>query len=128
MAGLISSLSPRLREEVYAFCTVDGGIADYAALDPVATVKEDEGLTLILPAAVARREGFSFECTFRCITLMVHSSLESVGLTAAVSSELAAYGIPANIVAGDYHDHVFVPGDRAAEALELLEAMAGNGN
>jgi hypothetical protein len=51
---------------------------------------------------------------------MVHSSLDSVGLTAAVSGKLAAHGISANIIAGFYHDHVFVPRNKAQLALRLL--------
>lgn len=123
---LIKSLSPRLQDEVYAFCTVPGSIGDYAALEPVAFMQEEEGLTLILPLSVAKRQNVRFEGMYRQITLNVHSSLEAVGLTAEVSSTLASNGIPANIIAGYFHDHVFVPGDKAEKAMELLEGLASS--
>lgn len=123
---LIETMSPWMQDADYVFCRVDGEIRDYAALDPVAMVRESEGVTLILPAVVARRESFRFEGTFRRITLRVHSSLQAVGLTAAVSSELASHGIPANIVAGYYHDHLFVPSDKALRALELLRELSAS--
>lgn len=122
---LIRSLGPRMQEEDFAFCTVPGSIVEYAALDSFAFVREEEGLTLILPVSVAEREMFRFEGTFRKITFTVHSSLEAVGLTAMISSKLAANGIPANVVAGHYHDHVFVPSGKAKEALALLQTLGG---
>lgn len=121
---LLKSLSPRMQIDDYAFCSVVGSIVDYASLDPVAFVKEDEGLTLILPVCVAQREKFKFEGSFRQITFLVHSSLEAVGLSAAVSAKLASSGIPANIVAGYHHDHIFVPRDKAEEALKLLRELS----
>jgi hypothetical protein len=54
----------------------------------------------------------------------VHSSLEAVGLTAAVAAVLAAAGISANLVAAFHHDHVFVPADRAGEALDRLRRLS----
>ena len=52
---------------------------------------------------------FLNDVLFKLITLTVHSSLKSVGLTAAVTSKLAEYEISANVVAAYYHDHIFVP-------------------
>jgi len=62
---------------------------------------------------------------FRCrrITLTVHSSLEAVGLTAAVAGALARQGISANVVAAFYHDHIFVPRDQAERAVAVLEKL-----
>ena len=54
---------------------------------------------------------------------LVHSSLEAVGLTAIVSGKLAAYEISANVIAGYYHDHIFVPEQFADEALERVRNL-----
>ena len=121
---LLQSLDPELGEEQFVFCTASGSIGDYADLNPVAVLKEEEGLTLILPLAVAESEALAFEGPFRKITLKVHSSLDAVGLTAAVSTQLAAQGIPANVVAGYYHDHLFVPSASAEQALSLLHELS----
>ena len=81
-----------------------------------ASCVEAEGLSLIVPIAFAP----SGAVPMRCITLQVHSSLEGVGLTAAVSDTLAKAGIPANMVAGYHHDHVYVPTELAEQAVKLL--------
>jgi hypothetical protein len=52
----------------------------------------------------------------------VQSSLDAVGLTAAVSAKLAAIGIPCNVLAGYHHDHVLVPVDRVDDAITVLTA------
>lgn len=124
---LLASLSPGLSAGEYAFCRVAGALGDHAALDPVVSVRESEGLTLVLPVAVAVRESLSYTGVYRRITLAVHSSLQAVGLTATVASALAAHEIPANVVAGYHHDHIFVPGDQAEQALEILQGLAGDG-
>ena len=60
----------------------------------------------------------------RRITLRVHSALDGIGLTAAVSAALTEAGIACNVVAALHHDHVFVPAPDAARALSALEALS----
>ncbi len=86
--------------------------------------REREGVTLILDALLARELGLSFEGTFRCITCEVHSSLDAVGMTAAMSTALAKVGISANVVAAYYHDHIFVPSAQVETALNVLVALS----
>jgi len=62
---------------------------------------------------------------FARITLQVHSDLEGVGLTAAVSAALATSGIACNVIAGLYHDHLFVPWERRDEAINTLISLSG---
>ena len=100
---------------------------ELAALDPIGLFREREGITAILPLPVARRLGLPDPTVLRGIVLNIHSSLETVGLTAAISGRLAAVGISANVVAAFYHDHIFVPArdaDRALAALRALRAEA----
>jgi hypothetical protein len=59
----------------------------------------------------------------RCITLNVFSSLEGVGLTAAVSTALGDNGIPCNMVAAFHHDHVFLPSEMCGQAMEILLSL-----
>lgn len=118
---LLRKLNPSLQTEIYVFCSIPNAkYGDWAHTHPIASVMEEEGLTLILSQASADQAGLSYSGTFRCIQLQVHSSLEAVGLTAAVSQQLAAQEISANMVAGFYHDHVFVPSKRADQAMKIL--------
>ena len=65
----------------------------------------------------------TFESVFRAITLTIHSSLDAVGLTAAVASKLSEKGISANVVAAYYHDHIFVPTQKANSAMKALKEL-----
>ena len=121
---LLGSMQPALVDESFVFCTVKGQLADYVALDPIATFRESEALTLVVSQAAADQAGLDYEGVFRQITLTVHSSLEAVGLTAAVSTVLADQAISANVIAAYYHDHVFVPSAQALRALSALKALS----
>jgi hypothetical protein len=103
------------------FCSVPSVPADLAA---VVTVREDEGSTVVVDRDEANRRGWSW--TFPCawITLRVTSALDAVGLTAVVASALAEREIPANVVAGFHHDHLFVPVDRGAAAMQALGGLS----
>ena len=125
LGKLLSSMSPKLIEGEYVFCTVgNANYGEYKEAKPIATFVEEEGLTLILLKKSAEELGLHYEGTFRCITLTVHSSLEAVGLTAAVSAKLSEYQISANVIAAYYHDHVFVPSRSAVKALNLLSEFS----
>jgi hypothetical protein len=88
------------------------------------TFGEDEGATLIAALHEAKAAGLAGAFHCRMITLNVHSSLEAVGFLATVTARLAAAGISANAVSAFYHDHLFVPVDRAEEAVTILKQLA----
>ena len=121
LARLLAGLGPRLHPAPHGFAVTSGAPPD---IGWTALVREAEGLTVIAPRAALVAAGLPSGPGWACITLQVHSSLEAVGLTAAVSAALAGAGIPANMVAGYHHDHLFVPWARRAEALALLEGLA----
>ena len=127
LGKLLFELDPILLDGVYVFCTVTDPISEsLSRLKPLASFCEEEGLSLLISQEQAHAEGLDYQGVFKGITLSVHSSLDAVGLTAAVSSRLADSGIPANVIAARYHDHVFVPQGKASEALELLQALVGH--
>jgi len=122
---LVASMSPTLMDGEYVFCTFpDAQYGDHSDLEPIAAIRESEGLTLIIPKSKADHESFSYHLVFKGITLCIHSSLDAVGLTAAFSSKLTEHGISANVIAGYYHDHIFVQRELAEKALEALNALA----
>lgn len=126
---LLATLTPQLDPACYVFVTLpQASLADAVALQPLALYVEEEGVSAVLEQGVAARHGLDQDLPrMRRITLCVHSSLEAVGLTAAVAGRLAAQGISANVIAAYYHDHVFVPAARADEALALLQALQREG-
>ena len=114
-------MSPVLVEGEYVFCTLKNSrYGDYANARPIASFEEAEGLTLVLPKEAADNSKLAYEGIFRCITLGIHSSLEAVGLTAAVAGILAEHGIAANVIAAYFHDHIFVQANLAEQAIGLL--------
>ena len=118
---LLESMSPALIPGEYVFCTVKGEYSDFQALSPLATFHESEGLTVVVAKEAAVAHQLPFESVFKGITLTVHSSLDAVGLTAAVSTKLAGKGISANVIAAYYHDHVFVPSSKVEQAITALK-------
>jgi hypothetical protein len=116
-----NKLLPVLLLEDYVFCNFPSSrYGDHVNLKPIASFNEIEGLTLVIKKETAQLNNLSYEGVFRCISLELISSLSSVGLTAKISKLLSDNGISANICAGYYHDHIFVPQDRSEEALKLL--------
>lgn len=122
---MLSGMNPLLDPRDYVFCsTGDAALASRLLPRAVASFREAEGMSLILEASDdARAAGFDVSTPMRRITLEVHSSLDGVGLTAAVSTALADAGIACNVVAAFHHDHLFVPAADADRALRVLEGL-----
>ena len=126
LAVLIANLEPVLNTGDYVFTSVrdtdsvPGGIA-------VCEIKEQEGTTLVLHRTDADTLGLPYDYIASWITLNVHSSLEAVGLTAAFARALGDNGISCNVLAGYYHDHLFVDKKDAEKALQVLKGMSSNG-
>lgn len=122
--ALVARLTPRLRPGSFVFASIaDPALATRATPRAIATMREDEGLSVILPLAEAAALGLPSAQRMRLITLGVHSALDAVGLTAAVSAALAAEGIPCNVVAGFHHDHIFIPEGTSDAAMTVLRAL-----
>lgn len=130
---LLRSMEPVLLDERFVFATLPVGAAVPDGCVPVMIFREAEGITLIVRAdeldaatmGAAAGAGAGVITAFPCrmLTLTVHSSLEAVGFLAAIAQALAAAGISLNAVSAFHHDHLFVPADRAEEALAILRAL-----
>jgi hypothetical protein len=128
LKSLLGSMSPELQPGLFVFATLPPGTPPPVDINPVMTFREREGDTLILPQDDANVAGLSSTFPSRMITLNVHSSLDAVGFLAAITARLAAAGMGVNPVAGYFHDHLFVPADRAMDAMAILAAIvAENG-
>lgn len=115
---ILRTLRPSVRAGAFVYVVTDLPLPSHAS------VVEREGGSLVVEQAVADEAGLPYEGTFAWITLQVHSSLQAVGLTAAVSSALAQKGVPCNMLAGFYHDHILVPSDRVVDALAVLQSLS----
>lgn len=121
---LLRDLHPTLCPDPYTFCVLSTEVVLPATVRVFATVREEEGLTVVGPKSDIDLAGLSSVGTWARISLDVHSALAAVGLTAVVSSAFTSAGISANVLAGFYHDHFFVPWDRRADALAVLSALS----
>lgn len=126
LATLLGSMSADLQPGVYAFVTLPPGVPVPDGITPRMVFHEAEGTTLILLRNEAEALGLTWEFPCRMITLNIHSALEAVGFIAKIANALAAEGMGVNPVAGYYHDHLFVPEDRAADAMKVLETLSNS--
>jgi hypothetical protein len=115
---LLSHMDPVLDDQEYVYATGPEPLTQ-----AIFTFRESEGVSLILRRADAESLGIPFTYPCRRITLTIHSSLEAVGLFAAITTRLAAHGISVNAVSGYYHDHLFVRTADAPRAMALLEEL-----
>lgn len=122
LAAILRSLTVSRRDDVVTMVTLPQPVP--LANGILAVITEAEGTTVVATITEAERRGWSVGFVGVWLTIDVHTSLEGVGLTAALSAELASAGIPCNVLAGYFHDHLLVPADRADEAVALIEALA----
>ena len=119
---LFKGMEPELQDDVFVFTTFVAN-QDVSMLTPIMMFQEREGTTLIITKAQAETHGIAFEFPCRMITLNIHSALDAVGFLARIATRLASLGMGVNPVAGFYHDHLFIPADRADDAMAALQAM-----
>lgn len=121
LAALLASLDVEQRPGTYTFVT-----GEWPGLRAVAhaVIAEGEGTTYVVSTADARGAGAPVEFEASWLTLTVVSSLEAVGLTAAVSAALAHAGIACNALAGYHHDHLLVPADRTEQAMRVVRSLS----
>ena len=125
LRDLVEGMTPVLNPGEYVFvCVSDLSKIDRA--DTVCEFREKEGVTVVLERQKADQLGLSYNFVSGWITLQVHSSLEAVGLTAAFATELARHAISCNVIAGYFHDHIFVNHEQACKAVEVLQQLSQN--
>ena len=122
LAVLLASMRPELHAGAWAWCALPPGTW-LEGVDAIATMREAEGVTVVVAEADAIARGWPVAFRSAWITLAVHSDLAAVGLTAAFSRALADAGVACNVVAGVHHDHLFVPVERVADAMAALRAL-----
>jgi len=121
---MIREMNPVVVPGTFVYTTVPGVDSVPDGVVIYSTVLEPEGVSILVSSEDARQIGIIDPVELGWITLSVNSSLEGVGLTAAVSGALANESIACNVVAGHHHDHLLIPIDQVDRALELLSELA----
>lgn len=119
---LIKSMKPVLNPGVFAFVSVHNEEM-LKSVKVIASIHEPEGYSAVIAESDALSLGLPILFRAAWITLKVNSDLQAVGLTAAFAGALGKAGISCNVIAGAYHDHIFVPVERSADAMKVLKAL-----
>lgn len=121
---LIANMEPVLNEGEYVFASVPD-ITVIPRSMTICEMREKEGMTVVLSKKDATKLGLTADFVAAWITLNIHSALEAVGLTAAFATALGESNISCNVIAGYYHDHIFVAVADKEKAMQVLWGMTG---
>ena len=122
LQAMLAEMRVSIREHTY--CLVSLASPSPELLNSAAAmIVEDEAVTLVITTDEAEANGLPYDFAGAWLTLEVHSSLHAIGLTAAVAQMLTDEGIPCNVLAGFYHDHLLVPAGKGHQVKALLESQ-----
>ena len=124
LGAILASLRIERRPEPVTVLTVAEPVGPGPGIE--ALIVEDEGLTVVATVAEAERRGWPVGFVGAWLTVAVHTSLEGVGLTAVLARALADVDVACNVIAGNHHDHLLVPLERAEVAIEAIEALVSS--
>lgn len=120
---LLKTMKPTVMEGDYVFSSLPKGL-NIQNLNIISYFRESEGISVVVLKTDADRLNLTYNFIASWITLTVYSSLEAVGLTAAIAKALADARISCNVIAAYYHDHIFVDKNDCEQAVKILENLS----
>lgn len=122
---LLRSMRPKLSGSQFVFCNILPDKLSILKMEPLFVFREEEGATIIIEKQQADSESLDYDDVWSWITLTVHSSLSAVGFLAAITTKLSENRISVNVVSAYFHDHLFVPQEKASLAMRVLNDLQG---
>ncbi len=123
MNTLVKSMSPKLIDGDFVFCSVSEKRLSEMRITPLSIFKEEEGIAIIVTRQTADINSLTYSRIWSLITLTVHSDLSAVGFLALITDKLTKSEISVNVISAYYHDHLFVPKEKTEQALSLLNEI-----
>ena len=117
---LLKEMTPTLISGEYVFISISKESYSNLKINPLMIFHEREGVTLILNKIDADQNNLKYIEVWKLITLNVQTELTAVGFLATITDKLSKKGIRVNAVSAFYHDHLFVPVDKAHKAMTAL--------
>jgi len=122
---ILKNMQLSVHEGQYVFCSLpDLSIVDIREVKSMIT--EKDGVSVVLAQGYADALQLRYDFVASWITIDVHSSLSAVGLTSVISNALSQDSISCNVVAGFYHDHLFVCHTDCNRAVAILRSLSGS--
>ncbi len=120
---LLRSMRPKLSECQFVFCNILPDKLSTLKMEPLFVFREEEGATIIIEKRQADSESLYYDDVWSRIELTVHSSLSAIGFLAAITAKLSENRISVNVVSAYFHDHLFVPQEKASLAMQVLDEL-----
>ena len=121
LSDVLQSLQVSCDNVEYGFATVKHQPAPDSQI--LGTFRENEGITIVGAKEYFEKNHIPYEGPYVKLTIEIHTSLELVGLTAAIADKLAKNNISANVVAAYFHDHIFVPFGLRKKAIDAINSL-----
>jgi len=122
LAHALNSMSVDCDNVLYGFASepmpLETKLTDFEA-----AIREKEGTTIIAKSEYLDSQKIKYEGPYAKLTINIHTSLELVGLTAALAAKLTEQGISANVVAAFFHDHIYVPYEQRQKAINAILSL-----
>ncbi len=122
LSEVLKALTVSCDDVTYGFVSVENTEFKFEE-GMLGTFQEKEGVTIVATNEYLAKNGLQPEALFAKVTVEIETSLQMVGLTAMLATKLAENNISANVIAGYFHDYIFVQYEMRQKALDVLNSL-----